>query len=363
MSEWQLQQILDTIPAMVSYVDCDYRYVYVNRCYEENFGMPVDQIVGKRVAEVIGEEAFARALPGYRRAMKGWQVSFENVAAFHDGSEHYLQVKFVPDLDADGKPRGFFSVAVDLTERRLIEREIKQLSIEIERLTRRQIAQQTVAAVAHDINQPLHAAATFVEAARRMLAQSLPGDAIARTLSQVAGEVARAGGVLRQLMDFLDDPDELRSATARVDLNHVAFRALEVFQAERLPERACVRIELASLPLAVAADEVAVEKVILNLLRNACEALDCRRQCAGPSIRLTTALAGSDAVLSVEDNGPGVSVAMRPHLFKAFRSEKRRGLGMGLAVSRRLVDLYGGRIWHEDRASGNAFCFSFPLLR
>jgi PAS domain S-box-containing protein len=285
-----------------------------------------------------------------------------------DKGERWLLARGRPLKDADGNVECYIGIVIDITRQKLAEQafaarenELHRLRNQLDKLLRRQIAEQTIAAVAHDLNQPLNAAATFSEALRRMVRQNRPQEAIADAAERINSEVQRAGNILRELLFSLQQ-DSGETEASVLDINTVTTQAVELFRVDKLPQTACVTLDLAHVALPVIADVAAIEKVILNLLRNACDAINCGRSCCnGPNIHISTQVQDGMAVIRVEDNGPGVAPAIAAQLFQPFRSDKPHGIGMGLAISRRLVELHGGRIWHEPLAVGTAFFISLPL--
>ena len=360
--ELELRNLLDALPIMVAYLDRDERYVLANREYEQQMGLARDQIRGKNVTDVIGAEAFARAAPFLQRARRGEQVSFENFVQFADGNLHELRVAYVPDLDAAGDFRGILVTLMDLTQPRRAEAELHWLRAELERSSRRMIAMQTVAAVAHDLNQPLNAAAAFAEAARRLLGQAAPAARVSDALARADREIQRAGDTLRELMSSLQPSEPL--APMRTDLNSAAFHAVALSRQEKSLPPEVIQLILTPYPLPVAIDALVIEKIVLNLLRNACEAL--AHDAPGgpaPEIQVSTRINDGMGVIEVADNGPGVQAAQLPELFQPLRSTKPGGFGMGLTISRGLAELHHGRMWHEARPRGAAFFCALPLVQ
>lgn len=357
----ELQGILNALPIAVAYVDKDDRYLLANLMHQKLIGLSLADLCGKTIPEVIGAEAYARAAHWHDRVRRGERVSFENVMRLADGELHELNVTFVPDPDASGALRGFLIAVIDQTESRRANAELHFLRAELEQSGRRLIAQQTIAAVAHELNQPLNATATYAEAARRQLAQNAPAASIAESLDRIVREVQRAGDVLRDLMKSLQ-PASRATPVSRADLNTVALRSLEIFRSEHDAEAHCLQIALASAPLPIAIDPLLAEKVILNLLRNACQALNSAGPCgAGAAIRITTRSDYGMAVIEISDNGPGVPPKQANDLFQPFRSSRQGGIGMGLAVSASIAEMHGGRLWHEPRTPGASFCCALPL--
>jgi two-component system sensor kinase FixL len=213
--------------------------------------------------------------------------------------------------------------------------------------------------LAHEINQPLTAITNYLRGSRRML-DTVEGDRlpeIREALEAAEAGALRAGQIVRRL----------RELVAR---GNVSMKTEDL---PRLIDEACVlgfvdahlrRIShrVAADPAArwVYADRIQIQQVLINLIRNAVHAM---REQPTRHIRITTALSSSDMVeVSVEDSGVGLSPEIRDALFSPFRSTKAEGMGIGLSISRTIVEAHGGRIWAEDRNGGGAiFRFTLPL--
>jgi len=359
----ELRNIIDAIPVAIGHLDRELRYVYANRAYEAIYGMPAEQLVGITVDKVVDQEALIRGKPYFDRVFKGEAVSFDNEITFSDGKKHHVHLKLVPAFDITGMVSGYYGVVVDLAEKRHHDEELGQLRYQLEQSTNRHIAEQTIMAVAHELNQPLHAAAVYCEALSRMLKQAASPSEIKPVLKRVTKELQRAGSTVAQLLDFVRFiPANAVLNTTPEDMGAIAAKALQRWNCEMRPQPYNLLFDASKSLIPVFVESVVIEKVILNLLHNACEAIGCSDGCI-PEARISvrTGVVDGQARLCIEDNGGGVTPEMRPRLFEPLKSNKVGGLGLGLVICRQLVELHGGRIWHEDRPNGSAFCISLPL--
>jgi signal transduction histidine kinase len=280
-----------------------------------------------------------------------------------------LQLGLIAAILVTGRPSGtvlefqFLMLAIAATalllgaavsERRSFERELRDKQSKLDRSLRLAAASELASALAHELNQPLSAITAYLRACQLMLAQP-PGDPaeLAQTMDKVIAEASRAGSVVRRLRDFF------RSGTARMEA--IAPGMLVADAVATVRERAGrhgVALEQAIEPLPpVLVDRVQIEAVLHNLLANAVDALKGR-----PDARKVRVVAARDAPgfvrIAVEDNGPGVADDIAASLFEPFVTNKAKGMGLGLAISRSIVDAHGGRLWHEQRQHGSAFCFT-----
>lgn len=246
-----------------------------------------------------------------------------------------------------------------VSERRSIERELREKQFKLDRSLRLAAASELASALAHELNQPLSAIGAYVRACQLMLsAPRHERDELKSTMDKVVVEVDRAGSVVRRLRDFF------RSGSAQVRMVAPAVLIDDACATIRSrAERHAVTLESVAdaVPL-VLADRVQIEAVLHNLLANAVDALKTR-----PDGRAIKVIATNDATglvrITVQDNGPGIASEIEQSLFEPFVTTKPQGMGFGLAISRSIVDAHGGRLWHEPLQPGSAFCFTLPAAR
>jgi two-component system sensor kinase FixL len=210
--------------------------------------------------------------------------------------------------------------------------------------------------LAHELNQPLSAIAHFLKGSKMLLErQEVPHARIAEAVDRAAEEALRAGQIIRRLRDFVARGDTERTVESLPKLIEEAS-ALGLVGAKQHGVR--VRFDLHKDVDLVLADKVQIQQVVLNLIRNAIDAMvDSDRR----ELTVTTEPAESGlARVSVGDTGPGISADVVDQLFQPFITTKRTGMGVGLSISRTIVEAHGGRIWFEENAGGGAV-FRFTL--
>ncbi|MFD2233617.1 sensor histidine kinase [Phaeospirillum tilakii] len=260
----------------------------------------------------------------------------------------------------------FLGVAV--TGRRRAEDGLRRRQDQLESCARLSLAGEMAAALAHEINQPLSAALTYARTAGRLLDSGAADPARLRAaLAGAASQTERAGAIVRSLREFIGRGELDRR---RHDLPVLVREALALVDAER--QRAGIRVEVALArglpPLLV--DAVQVQQVLVNLLRNAIEALDDEAAAPGATPgggrRLLTVTAwrepGGLVAVEVADSGPGLDPELAGRLFQPFATTKAAGMGLGLAICRTIIEAHGGRLWLAgDSPRGCAFRFTLPL--
>ncbi|MBS3954859.1 MAG: PAS domain S-box protein [Methylomicrobium sp.] len=252
------------------------------------------------------------------------------------------------------------TIMTDISRRKALERTLQQQRANMEYLLQQQVAAQTASAIAHDLNQPLNAISVYSEVAVRYLnSGSENADQLKRALIGCIDQAHRAGQSLHELLDFLHKGELIFEP---VDLNRLVEEAVMVARNDGFggfqPE-----LELDySLPL-VLCSQIQVKKVLVNLLRNSVEAVRESGQANASIIVRVRTWAGSNmAQVTIQDNGTGMDAETIKHIFDPFFTTKPTGMGLGLAISRSLIEANGGQLWVEsDAGQGATFHFSLPF--
>jgi PAS domain S-box-containing protein len=258
----------------------------------------------------------------------------------------------------DGQPDYFIAVIEDIGERVRAEAELQALRAEMEQLTRFQVASQTVAAIAHELHQPLNAMTAYSEAALRLLRSDAADDErLARAIEGSAEQAQRAGRVVRELLDFLRRGSAEREP---LNLNSAVMRALSILRGDHHAGLRTVLRLAPDLP-PVLCNRLQIEKVLVNLIQNGLEAMRAAKvPPAAMTIEIETAMREGAVRVSVRDNGSGLDARTLQRMFEPFFTPKPGGLGMGLAISRSIVEGNGGRLWAEQSSPAGA-CFHVTL--
>lgn len=260
----------------------------------------------------------------------------------------------------EGKLEGasiFVGIIHDITDQRAAARRLSDLQAELLQVSRLSGMGQMASALAHEINQPLTAIAAYMKAIRRMLdAADAAALARARAALDSANEQAlRAGEIIRRLREFVARGD---TEKAVVDAHILITESMALARMSNKLGRASVRMELDSPAQSVIADKVQIQQVLLNLVRNALEAIDG----IVPGILVVSAHAKGDFVeFAIADNGPGIADDVRARLFEPFVTTKKDGMGVGLSICRTIIESHGGRLWAEaNPGGGTVFRFTLP---
>lgn len=249
----------------------------------------------------------------------------------------------------------FLAAAVE--ERLAAERKLRDKQVELDRSLRAAAASELASTLAHELNQPLSAIATYTRSCELMLERGDRNGEVVTTMRQVVAEARRAATVVRRLREFVRTGAlRVRPLLAQHLLDGVAESARADAQNHGVSLIVSVEADLPPL----AGDRLQLETVLHNLVANAIDALSAHR---GPrTVRLAAARDGPETVrVTVADSGPGVAADMLPTLFEPLATSKAHGLGLGLAISRTIVEAHGGRLSLEPSATGATFCLTLPV--
>jgi C4-dicarboxylate-specific signal transduction histidine kinase len=252
----------------------------------------------------------------------------------------------------------YTGVIRDVTDARVAEETLGKLRSELAHVARVTTLGALTASIAHEVNQPLAGIVTNASTCLRMLAADPPNVEGAReTARRTIRDGERASEVIARLRALFT---KKTTTTGSIDLNEATREVVALSMSELQRQRVATRLELADeLPL-VKGDRVQLQQVILNLLLNAGDAMSTVED--GPrELVIATSSDGSDVHLSVRDTGIGFDAGEPDKLFEAFYTTKSSGMGIGLSVSRSIIELHGGRLWAtRNRGPGATFSFSIP---
>jgi PAS domain S-box-containing protein len=258
------------------------------------------------------------------------------------------------------EPAGEAAVMVgrDVTERRRAEEQAKSHLEQLAHVTRVSSMGEMATAIAHEVNQPLTAIQTFADAGMRLMQAGEANSAsVQGALGRISAEAARAGEIIRRTRRFVrNEPAQ----PVELDINHAVADVARLAGPDAKEAGITLQLELARRPPCVLADPIQIQQVLLNLVRNAIEAINAAPNDSRRTIVVTTACSATDVEVSVRDTGAGLAFPDR--LFEPFHTTKAAGMGIGLAISRSLVEAHGGALSAESPpGAGAVFRFTLPI--
>jgi two-component system sensor kinase FixL len=313
------------------------------------------QVLGRSIDELLPPEAARREEALDRRVLAGGERNAMRLDwPDRDGAMHSFMLTKSLWLDASGRIIGVVTVAHDATEQRAAEARLAAMQADLLRVSRLSAMGAMASGLAHELNQPLAAATNFLNAAGRLLAgtAAVPAGSSASRLARLAvadaaDQMLRAGEIVRRLRSFIGRGE---AALVPEDIGDVIEETCELSRADGAAGGAELVVREAGAGEMALLDRTQFQQVLLNLIRNAAEALG-----SAPDGRIEIAcarLADGTARVSVADNGPGLDPEVSGRLFEPFVSTKRDGMGIGLTICRTIVEGHGGRMAAEPREGG-----------
>ena len=354
--------LVDTSPIAVIELDLSGRITYVSPTALRLYGTTdPNDLLGRNAADLIGQDQRAKILDGFARTLaKDVSLNNEYVVRRKDGSEFTAEISTAVLRDPLGHPKAFMAILQDITERKQAEEHLRRMETQLAHVARLSTMGEMVAGIAHEVNQPLYSVLNFAKASKNILeAHGSPNLTDLRDWNEeIAAAAARAGDIINRLRNFVrrDGVERRESSICEIIGESVAMVASEARQ-----RGVAVHWQPCDEPVMANVDRVQIQQVVVNLLRNAYEAMegvDDRPRAA----RVTVSVADSQVDVAVADTGVGLPEADHQNIFHAFVTTKARGLGMGLAIGRTIVEAHGGDLWAvPDPGGGTVFHFTLPL--
>jgi two-component system, LuxR family, sensor kinase FixL len=357
-----LRQVIDIDPNFIFAKDREGRFTLVNQAVADAYGTTVDSLIGKTDADFNPNreevEFFHRMDLEVMETLKERFIPEERLTDAR-GNVRWLQTVKRPILDSDGSAHQVLGASTDITQRRETELELQRQREELAHLTRVSTMGELAASLAHELNQPLTAILSNAQAAQRFLAAG-PADAeeLGEILKDIVQDDSRASEVIRR-MRALVRKEQL--SFAPLDLAGVIRDVAALVRSDAILHGVRIALEVDPGLPPLRGDRVQLQQVVLNLLLNAFDAMkDCpineRR------VGVQAEQDGARTVrVSVRDYGAGLNGDNLDRIFQPFYTTKRDGLGMGLSISRSIIEAHRGRLWAENNPDrGATFYFTVP---
>lgn len=369
VSEERWSRLAENSSAGIALLAPDGRFIAANEALQKMLGYTATELQARTVLDITYEEDRVETKARMTAAHEGQGriFRFEKRYVRKDTTLMWADVSnvFVP---ASGNSRAFHStVIVDITERKRTEEELRQKEVSLREaqaalahVSRVTTMGELAASIAHEVNQPLSGIVGSASAGLRWLANDSPdiGEAQA-AFRRIVRDGKRTADVVSRMRALFKKADAARD---RLDMNEAILEVVSLTHSEALRNKVDLRTELAADLPAVMGDRVQLQQVMVNLILNAIEAMHTLEDGGRDLLISTQQVDGDEIQVAVCDSGIGFDPLTAERIFAAFHTTKPGGLGMGLSISRSIVESHGGRLWAEVN-DGPGATFRFTLLR
>lgn len=344
-SEEQLKLITDALPVLIAYTDEQQRYRYNNRTYETWFGKSRSSLQGKLILEVVGKDNYQKILPYIETALAGETVTFESQLIAENSSLYWVSATYIPDFDANGKVKGFFSMIDDITDRKAIDR----------------MKSEFISIASHEMRTPL----TSIHGVVKLLTAGCLGELSDQ--GKVMAEMAmRNSDRLVNLINDVLDLERMESGSDEItktscDSSKLIQQAIDTVSS--MAKESQIVMKTNPVSIIFNGDGNRLTQTLTNLLSNAIKFSD-----NGSEVVVSSQLQEDQVLFSIKDKGRGIPADKLQTIFERFQqvdassSRKKGGTGLGLAICRHIVRQHGGKIWVDSTyGEGSTFYFIIPL--
>lgn len=359
-SENKYRLIVENQTEVVVKTDRDGRIIFASPSTGDYFGQTAAALIGldlihwwrRQGVELSGDNAWASVLEPNRVI----HVEHELDTA---AGRRWIAWNARAAIDPDGGVSAVIAVGRDVTDRHRAEQEARQHLQELAHFGRISDMGQMSAGLAHELNQPLTAIMTFSQAAQRLLKSRLQDDDLDNALTRVVANAERAGNIIRQMRAFVRKDAPERSSA---DINRLVIEVLDLLGHSARQQRVALITNLGDHLPEVRVAEVQIHQVLVNLIRNAVEAI-AEAGCTTREVLIRTRRVEAGVEVVVSDSGPGLPEDVMDELFEPFVSNKSAGMGLGLSISHSIIEAHDGRLSVGPSARGGAeFRFVLPSV-
>ncbi|MDP1923914.1 MAG: PAS domain-containing protein [Thiobacillus sp.] len=349
-----VEKVVDNLPLLIAYVDVEQRYRFNNMAYERFFGLNPREIYGKTMRELLGEPAYQAIHPYIEQALTGEAVTFERQLANNDPGMQDLVISYLPDRSPQGEVRGFYVMVNDVSLIKESDRRDSRRMLELAHVSRLASMGEMASEIAHEINQPLAAIAMYSAAGQRVLQGEGDRSQVKGWLEAINTQAKRASEIVRRVRRFAQKGEH---EFGPVDLNPIMREVAALLDHEAGSQQVEIVLELAENLPPVQGEGVLLEQVVFNLARYALDRV--RAQTGERRITLRTLFDAQLVYVEVCDTGSSVDPAPGEHIFDSLVTGRQEGLGMGLSISRSIIEAHAGTLRYVmNPEGGNAFMFS-----
>jgi two-component system sensor kinase FixL len=359
--ESHFRSILDTVPDAMIVIDGHGIMQFFSSAAERQFGYTEPEAIGKNISVLMPEPDRSRHDGYMARYLKTGERRIIGIGRIvtgmrKDGTTFPMHLT-IGEMQSEGRPY-FTGFVRDLTELQQTQARLQELQSELVHVSRLSAMGEMASALAHELNQPLSAISNYMKGSRRLLADSTDANTpkIEAALDRAAEQAIRAGDIIRRLRNFVArEASEKRLESISKMVEEAGALGLSGAREQGV----LLRFNLDPACDLVHADRVQIQQVLVNLFRNALEAMESSTH---RELIATNARVDDDMIeIAVSDTGHGFADDAHKNLFRPFFTTKETGMGVGLSISRTIIETHGGRMWAETNQSGGAtFRFTLP---
>lgn len=355
--EEQLLLLADALPVLIAFIDTDERYQFNNARHNEWLGARID-IKGQRMEKVLGSKIYEGLRPHVKAALSGRSVSFETTLPHAQLGPRAVHANYIPHMEEDGRVLGFYALVSDITETKRRDAEERGRQAEVSHAQRVATVGEMATNLAHELNQPLGAITSYVGGLTRMLRQNVDQEEAIAVLKKIADQAQSAAAIVRSVRDFVGRSG---SQPLPMDMNKVLDKCLDLTEDRIEQTYTDLHLDTAEQLPPVNGNAVQMEQVIINLITNALEAMEAVDS-DQRHLTLQSRHEQEYVLLKVGDTGKGIEASEIGRIFNPFHTTKHNGMGMGLSISRSIVEDHGGRLWVESKPGrGSTFFIRLPI--
>jgi len=358
-SEDRLRLVIDTIPQQIWSGPPDGSLDFCNVQWLSYTGLTQEQVQGKGWQRMLHPDDRERVLMAWEESVaKGTPYEQEERHRRAEGQYRWFLARGVPLKDSEDHIVRWYGTNTDIEDRRRTEEALQEAQDKLAHVTRTRAMGELAAAIAHEVNQPLTAIVTNGHFSLRHLESASPNpDELRTAITEIVNDATRASAVISRIRGLLTKGTLRRTD---LDVNQIIQEVITLLRNELSRNRISLRSDLASGLPRVPGDPVQLQQVLINLIMNAVEAM---RTSTGRGRELLIRSAGRpDGVLvQVQDSGPGIEPELRERIFEPFFTTKGEGTGMGLSISRSIIESHGGQLSLLPASRGALFQFALPV--
>lgn len=334
----------------------------LNAAAETLYGYTPEELIGRSCELIVPEDRRHESIENHRLLLRGEPVSsHETVRRHKDGSLIDVALTLSPIRDHTGAVVAVSAISHDITEHKTLERDYARLVSQLAHSARLMTLGEMASSLAHELNQPLTAIGIHASVCQNLQGATPQDQNVLRTsLEEIAAQSERASNIIRTFRNWSRKSHIQRSPLV---INEHLQHIVKFMRHELHNHGIAIKLNLASNLPSIVADGTQVGQVLVNLIRNAIDAID-RGRGADREIEISTCIITNDRVrVSVSDSGDGLGdIEDLNQLFESFYTRNPEGIGLGLSICKRIVELHGGRIWAECRPErGAVFYFDLPI--